>query len=191
MPVLAVQGFRMLCDDLSNFLIGNGLSNVFDTDMEPLRGYDDGVSADEEEEIVTVFRRKGIDCNLKIVLPWVDVDWTFDPSTWVFVCFHWVYLLSNKRIDNELDKPVPASFEHLRQVLQVQSPICQYLLNTNKSSDWNSDGLDEELNKIPTCDKCGLIFTTDNSGDSPRRARYQHMGKVHGKAGSWPLPDNI
>lgn len=65
-----------------------------------------------------------------------------------FVCFHWVYLLFNKRIDNELDKPVPASFEHLRQMLQAQSPMCQYLLNTNKPTNWNFEGLAEELNKI-------------------------------------------
>ena len=164
MPVLAVQGFRMLRNDLSKFLVDNGLSNVWHTDSEPLKGDDDGVSEEEEEEIVTVFRKKGIDCNLKIVLPWVDDDWDFDPSTWVFVCFHWVYLLSNKRIDNELDKPVPASFEHLRQMLQVQSPICQYLLKTDKPTNWNFEGLNEQLNKVsnsslkrtfrprPTCD---------------------------------------
>ncbi|KAK1768113.1 hypothetical protein QBC33DRAFT_514396 [Phialemonium atrogriseum] len=106
MPVLAVQGFRMLRDDLNKFLVDNGLS----------KRDDDGVSEEEEEEIV-------------------------------FVCFHWVYLLSNKRIDNELDKPVPTSFEHLRQMLQVQSPICQYLLKTDKPTKWNLEGLNEQLNK--------------------------------------------
>ena len=148
MPVLAVQGFRMLRNDLSQFLVRNGLSNVWDTDAEPLVANDDGVSAEEEEEIITVFRQKGIDCNLKIVLPWPNLDWDFDPSIWVFVCFHWVYLLSNKRIDNELDKPVPASFKHLRQMLHVQSPICQYLLNTNKPTTWKFEGLAKELNKV-------------------------------------------
>lgn len=47
----------------------------------------------------------------------IGVVGTYDPSPWVFICFHWIYLVSNKRIDNELNKPVPASSERLREIL--------------------------------------------------------------------------
>jgi hypothetical protein len=106
MPVLAVQGFRMLCADLTKFLVDNGLPIVHATSgAKPLCDTYGGVSADEEEEIVEIFRRKGIDCRIKIIIPWADRG--YDLSPWVFVCFHWIYLISNKRIDNELNKPYP------------------------------------------------------------------------------------
>ena len=150
-------------DELRKFLISNGLRTSQYTSLEPLMGCDDGAPEEEEKEIITVLRRKGIDCNLRFVLPWADTPWTYDPSAWVFIAFYWVYFLSNKRIDNELDKPVPASFERLRQMLQVQSPIGQYLLRSERPFEWSLKGLSEELNKVkcssPKTMFCsGLIF---------------------------------
>ena len=213
MPVVvAIQGFRMQRDDLRNFLVSDGLSSVESTGLEPFEEDDDGIRTEEEDEIVAWFSQKGINCNLKIVIPWSN-SWDFDPSPWVFISFNWVYLLSNRRLDTVLNKPVPTSFENLRQMLQVQSPICQYLLHTNYPLFiLPIDGLQEELSKVSkatlprsfffrsgptlqtpvTCDKCGLVFrASDPERHPPRLARSRHRGVFHGCQSSFPLPEDM
>ena len=85
MPVLAVQGFKMMRADLSKFLVANGLPLVHYNMEEPLMSIGEGVTAKEEEEVVTVtvLRSMGIDCKIKFIIPWVE---RLDPSPWVYVC---------------------------------------------------------------------------------------------------------
>lgn len=58
----------MLRNNLRKFIVDNGLLDVWGTTIEPLTRYDNKVSAGEEE-IIAMFRHKGIACNLKIVFP--------------------------------------------------------------------------------------------------------------------------
>ena len=125
MPPALARGFKIQRDDLRTFLVENGTLTIEDPGEEPfsLLNYDGGIGEVEEEGIIAVLRQKGIDCNLRIVMQERDPD----RSTWVYICFTWIYLISNENTDM-MDKPVPTSFENLRQMLRVQSPICQFIL---------------------------------------------------------------
>ena len=156
MPIFAVQGFKMMRADLSKFLVANGLPCTHDTEIEPLNPMTEGVSPDEEAEITTVFRRMGIDCKIKIVVPWIDRD--NDPSPWVYVCHNWVAIGAHKRIDNELNKPVPESFERLRGILKVQSPIYQYVLVSYEPHLMSDEEIAEQL-KVCIFPSCKILLS--------------------------------
>ncbi|CAH0055359.1 unnamed protein product [Clonostachys solani] len=74
----------------------------------------------DEEEIATIFRNKGVDWKFRIFLPYAR---DFEHSPCIYIFDSWVFVFTQKRVGGELDTPIPSSFNDLRQLLSVESPV--------------------------------------------------------------------
>ncbi|TKA62743.1 hypothetical protein B0A49_13260 [Cryomyces minteri] len=119
-----VQGFKLSVAKLDDFLKANGLN--------PIEGYHP--FPDEAADIAKLFKAKGVNCEVKIFVPHVT---GFSRSHHLFVCYDWLYVLASRDIGGELQKPVPPTFEDMRQSLQAESSVSRYVVcNDENESSW-------------------------------------------------------
>lgn len=82
-------------------------------------------SPKEAEDIAKLFRVHGIDCKVRVFVPYVT---GFDRSCHLFVCCNWIHVLAMKDIESVLQEPVPPAFEQMRDSLGAASGISRYIV---------------------------------------------------------------
>ncbi|KAH8693335.1 hypothetical protein GQ44DRAFT_765278 [Phaeosphaeriaceae sp. PMI808] len=117
-----IRGFRLSISDFDRFLTENGLP--------PLGG---GYQPSHEEmnSFAKLFSTKGIACEVKIFVPFVT---GFNRSEHLFVCCDWIHVLASSEIEGVLQKPIPPTFEELRNILKAKSLISRYIVYNEEDS---------------------------------------------------------
>lgn len=114
--ITLVQGFKLGVSEFDGFLIANKLPSLGG-------GYQP--SCEEAEDIAKLFRAQGIDCEVKIFVPYVT---GFNRSHDLFVCCDWIHVLATLEIKDVLQKPVPPAFEAMRKSFQAKSGVSTYVV---------------------------------------------------------------
>jgi hypothetical protein len=123
--VTLAKGFKISVAKFDGFLSKNGLAPTYG--YRPLR--------DATLKIGALFRRKGVDSEVKV---FAGYSHGFSPPHHVFVCFDWAHVFVARALEDlqrELQKPVPAGFEEIRQLLEAESEISTYIIY-NSEEDW-------------------------------------------------------
>src|SRR4051794_15649108 len=99
-----VQGFKIGVAKFDDFLEANGLNAT--------EGY--RPTGAEAASIAKLFNTKGVDCEVKVFIPYVN---GFNRAHYLFVCCDWIHVLASREIEGE--KPVPPAFEDICRSLQA------------------------------------------------------------------------
>jgi hypothetical protein len=122
--IALVQGFKLSVAEFDHFLAANGLG--------PTEGY--RPLPDEAADITKLFRAKGVDCEVRVFVPHIT---GFNRSQHLFVCCDWMYALTAREIEGELQKPVPPAFEDMRNSLRPESGVSRYIVyNDEDETSW-------------------------------------------------------
>lgn len=110
-----VRGFKFSVSTFDDFLMANGRSTL--DGFQPFPG--------QEEDIAKIFKEHGIDCEVRIFVPQMV---GYDLSRHLYVCCDWIYVLTQKDIDDVFQEPVPPEFEKVRDLLGAKSEIRRYII---------------------------------------------------------------
>jgi hypothetical protein len=113
--ITLVQGFKLSVAKFDEFLAANGLG--------PTEGHQP--LSNEAADIAKLFTAKGVDCEVRIFVPYVT---GFNQSQYLFVCYDWIHVLAAREIKGELQKPVPPAFEDMRRSLRAESGVSRYVV---------------------------------------------------------------
>ncbi|KAF2178260.1 hypothetical protein K469DRAFT_718362 [Zopfia rhizophila CBS 207.26] len=169
--ITLVRGFKLSVSDFDVFLTASGLPPIGG-------GYQPGPK--EAEDIAKLFRAKGINCEVRVFVPFVT---GFDRSHHLFVCCDWIYVLAIKDIKGVLQKPVPPAFKQIRKSLRVKSGVSRYVVYNEEDFSY----IPEEIirrNMAPIrCGVCDAVF-------SLWQDQIRHRHDEHGISEDQnPLPD--
>ncbi|KAF2805084.1 uncharacterized protein BDZ99DRAFT_112779 [Mytilinidion resinicola] len=168
--VALVQGFKLDVAKLDEVLAAAGI---------PPTGRSQPFSQ-ETSVVAELCKTKGADCEIRIFMP---LKRGYSLSSYVFICFDWVYVHNARDIEGLLQKPVPAAFEAIRKSLQAESGISKYIVCNDDDTTWIPEELIARNTPPVHCGVCDAVF--DNW-----TARFFHRRNQHGiDEDREPLPD--
>ncbi|KAF1967538.1 hypothetical protein BU23DRAFT_559324 [Bimuria novae-zelandiae CBS 107.79] len=169
--ITLVRGFKVSVSDFDVFLRANGLPPIGG-------GYQP--SPKEAEDIAKLFRVHGIDCEVRVFVPYAT---GFDRSRHLFVCCDWIHVLVTRDIEGVLQEPVPPAFEQMHDSLGAESGVSRYIVYNEEEFSYTPEEVIKRNMAPIECGVCDAVFSLWQN-------RMRHRHDEHGISEDQnPLPD--